>query len=303
MLRLFETGHHEEARMLDNLEAIGVTVRRVDPATSKQWACSNINGHFRGHADGVLSGLVEAPKTDHLFEAKTHSEKSFKELVSKGVALAKPGHYRQMQMYMHHLGLSRAFYLALNKNTDELYQERVAYDPVIAGQLVARAERIIMSDVPPPKLHDDPNSKMAFACKWCPHFGICHGGEMPKRRNCRTCLSSTPVDGGFSCDVFNQVNEPHLQRMGCSVHVFIPALVPGEQIDADPEKRTVTYKLRDGTNWTDGQVICSRGQTSEGGGGPLTDETDDAGLRETAKAEMLFAVKSSEPTEFSEVQG
>ena len=33
-----------------------------------------------------------------------------------------------MQSYMHLAGLERAFYLAVNKNTDELYQERIRYD-------------------------------------------------------------------------------------------------------------------------------------------------------------------------------
>jgi hypothetical protein len=38
------------------------------------------------------------------------------------------------------------------------------------------------------------------------------------------------------------------------VHLFLPALVPGEQIDADPEAETVTYRLSDGTTWIDGAV-------------------------------------------------
>ena len=38
----------------------------------------------------------------------------------------------------------------------------------------------------------------------------------------------------------------------CPAHLFLPALVPGEQIDSDPEAETVTYRLRDGTNWIDG---------------------------------------------------
>jgi hypothetical protein len=299
MLRLFETGHREEDRMLDNLERAGVKVERVDPVSDKQWASSSIMGHFRGHADGIGVGFLEAPKTPHLIECKTHSEKSFKDVVTKGVQLSKPGHYAQMQMYMHHLGLVRAFYMAHNKNTDELYSERIAYDPVIAGQLMARAERIITAQAPPAKLHENPESKMAFTCKFCPHFSVCHEGAMP-RQHCRSCLSSTPVEGGFHCDVFKQVNDIHMQKMGCSQHLFIPALVPGEQVDADIENRTVTYRMRDGSTYVDGQQIAPVAGPPKGGGGPLTDETIDAVSQETSQGVIAIAVKSIDPPLFSD---
>ena len=38
----------------------------------------------------------------------------------------------------------------------------------------------------------------------------------------------------------------------CPAHLFLPALVPGEQVDSDPEAETVTYRMRDGTVWVDG---------------------------------------------------
>ena len=251
MLRLFETGHREEARMLDDLEAAGVTVARVDPNTQKQWQVSGVMGHFGGHMDGHGEGFQEAPKTRHLLEFKTHNDKSYKDVVTKGVKLSKPGHYAQMQLYMHYAGLTRAFYLAHNKNTDELYQERIAYDETEAMRLVARAERIITAQEPPPKLHENPESKMAWACKFCPHLQKCHQGTF-STRSCRTCLSATPVEGGFHCDLFKQVNDPKMQALGCSRHLYIPALVPAEQIDADLDRRTVTYKMRDGGTWVDG---------------------------------------------------
>lgn len=249
-LRLFETGHREEARMLDDLEAAGITVHRVDPATGEQWALAACGGHLRGHMDGHGEGFEEAPKTRHVLEFKTHNEKSFKALVKDGVRKSKPGHFAQMQLYMHFSGLTRAFYLAHNKNTDELHSERVEYDALYAFQQVARAERIIASAEPPPKLHDDPTAKMAFACGWCPSYDICHGGAFA-RRTCRTCLHATPVDGGWNCERFHEIDTA-MQRKGCSLHLYIPALVPGEQVDADPEQGTVSYRLKDETAFVDG---------------------------------------------------
>ena len=56
----------------------------------------------------VALGLLEAPKTWHVVEFKTHSAKSFRELAAKGVAEAKPQHWAQMQVYMHLTGITRA---------------------------------------------------------------------------------------------------------------------------------------------------------------------------------------------------
>jgi hypothetical protein len=254
-IRLFETGYREEARMLDNIEAAGVSVYRVDPATNEQWTYTGVFGHLVAKLDGEGEGFLEAQKTRHDIEVKTHKESSFKLVVTKGVAIGKIAHYRQMQIGMHLSGLTRAFYMAHNKNTDELYTERVAYDPAIASQLIARAERIINSAEPPPKLHENPESKMAFLCKPCKSFAICHAGQSSSRRNCRTCLSSTPVEGGFHCERFKQTNDPHLQRKGCSLHLYIPALIQGEQIDVSEDGHQVTYKMRDGSTWIDGVAL------------------------------------------------
>lgn len=249
-LRLFETGHREEARMLDDLEMAGVVVHRFNPETNEQWAVAALGGHFRGHMDGQGEGILEAPTTRHVLEFKTHNEKSFKGLVKDGVKKSKPGHFAQMQLYMHFSGLTRAFYMAVNKNTDEIHTERVEYDGQAAIVLVARAERIIQSAEPPSRLHDDPTAKMAWVCNYCPAFAQCHGGQFAPR-NCRTCIHSTPVDGGWHCERHGTI-DTETQRNGCSLHLFIPGLVPGEQIDADPEHETVTYRMKDGSEWTDG---------------------------------------------------
>ena len=107
--------------LVAELRAVGVDVQDVDPATKEQWEVDAIDGHFKGHADGILTGVLEAPKARHLFEAKTHNEKSFRQLVKHGVAEAKPEHVAQMQVYMGLLSLNRAFYLAKNKDTDALH--------------------------------------------------------------------------------------------------------------------------------------------------------------------------------------
>jgi hypothetical protein len=40
------------------------------------------------------------------------------------------------------------------------------------------------------------------------------------------------------------------QEAGCAAHLYIPDLVPGEQVDAGED--WVGYRLADGTTWRDG---------------------------------------------------
>jgi hypothetical protein len=246
-LRLFHTGHAEEARMIAWLRMAGVEVQAVDPETEQQWEVVACDGHLKGHLDGVATGIMEAPKTPHLLECKTHNQKSFDQLKRHGVAVAKPDHVAQMQIYMHLAGLARAFYLAKHKDSDELYAERIHYDMAAALALVAKAERIKAADTAPPRISDDP---MFFQCRWCPSHGICHGGQ-PALRNCRTCLFSAPSPGGaWICGMRERSLDE--QKAGCRRHLYLPSLVAGEQVDVDEVAETVTYRMPDGSTWVDG---------------------------------------------------
>jgi hypothetical protein len=263
MLRLFETGRLEEERLVRNLSRIGVTVIDVDPDTGR-WHVQAHSGHFGGSLDGVGLGIPDAPGTWHVLEFKTHNAKSFAELKRRGVREAKPEHWAQMQVYMHLTGLTRALYLAVCKDTDALYAERVRVDHQEAERLIARAGRIIFAPRPPARISDDPDW---FECRLCPHHDTCHGDQLPER-TCRSCLHVTPSeDGAWHCARFDRAAlrgdhqdrpwEPAAlsadeQRAGCSAHLFIPDLLHGEEADADPDGAWVAYRKPDGSGWRDG---------------------------------------------------
>jgi hypothetical protein len=247
LLRLFETGHLAEARFVAELRRIGITVLDVDPATGRQWTLWDSGGHFGGSMDAVAIGFPEAPKTWHVCEFKTHNEKSFLALKADGVAKAKPLHWAQMQAYMHLAGISRTFYLAVNKNTDELFQERIAHDPEAGLRLLARAARIVAAPRPPARISDDP---AWWQCRICDHHAVCHQGAAVER-HCRSCLHASPAaDGAWQCARFGAEIPRAQQQHGCPSHLYIPDLVPGDQIDAGED--WVSYRLPDGTEWRDG---------------------------------------------------
>ena len=232
MLRLFETGQLEEARVVNNLRAIGATVHEVDEDSKRQWWFGDHGGHFSGSLDGVVLGIPEAPETWHLLEIKTHSEKSFLELKRIGVQMAKPQHLAQMRVYLGWAKLTRALYFAVCKNTDELYTERVPADAMAFESLRAKALRIIEACEP-----DDVTR--ADDCTCCDAREVCEGRRLPPA-HCRTCQYARPLTDGtgarWECCAENRIVPMPMQERGCEHHLFIPALVTfGKLVEAGDE--------------------------------------------------------------------
>jgi CRISPR/Cas system-associated exonuclease Cas4 (RecB family) len=260
MLRLFETGDLAEFRFVDELRGIGCEVYDVDPNTGEQFAVKAHGGHVRGHLDGCAKGLPEAPETFHVTEYKTHSAKSFAHLKNHGVKKSKPQHYAQMAVYMKLTGMKRALYLAANKDTDELYSERLRWEEGVAedaDRLMERAKRIIEATAPPSRISDAADS---FACKWCSYKNLCHGlgegGAVPCSSGCRTCVHATPEmdgDGRWSCNQTGSKVQITIdkQAVGCGEHKFIPGLVTFAE-PVDSSKDWIEYRNADDTTWRNG---------------------------------------------------
>lgn len=244
-LRLFQTGHLEESRLVEDLERIGVDVY------GSQDRIRLVQGHVRGKADGRGMGIPEAPKTEHLLEFKSSNAKGMKSIIKDGCKVAKPLHYGQCQLGMHAFGLTRCLYLVASKDDDTLYAERIEYDLEWTLRLLARLERIINMDEPPSRISEKADW---FECLFCKHKAVCKEDAWP-RVTCRSCLYSTPEmggDGHWSCSRFSKPIAFEEQKAACSAHLTIPALVPGEQIDCSEADETVTYRLRSGEIWIDG---------------------------------------------------
>ena len=241
ILRLFSTGQREESRILEELRGIGAQVWETDPNTGAQWRVSALNGHFGGSLDGVAKGLPEGPKTPAVLEFKTHSHKSFMEVVAKRVREAKPQHFDQMQVYMGLMDLERALYVAVDKDTDDMYCEWVEFDARRFQQLLARAEKLIGMTAPPDRLSDDPTH---WQCKFCSFYKHCHQG-VAAEANCRTCCHASPVeDAAWRCDAHMEHLTEQEQREGCEDHLMIPGLVPyGEPVDGG--SNWVAYRHRE----------------------------------------------------------
>lgn len=253
MLRLFETGHHQEARLIEDLRRAGLEVYDVDPDTGKQFLARALSGHVRGKLDGIAKGVPEAPVKWHVVECKSHGEASWKKLdKARSVKVGKFDHWVQMQIYMHIRAIDRALYVAVRKATDHLYCERVEYDAEFCVKLFARLERILHLDTPPQRISD---KKPAPACMFCPGNPLCFANAFA-RLNCRTCLHSAPDfsgDAAWSCARWTKPISADEQRAACPAHLYVPDLVPGEMGEVDEDAETISYTLHDGRVWVDGR--------------------------------------------------
>lgn len=261
--RLFETGDLEEFRFVKELRGIGYEVLEVDPRTGEQFEISDLGGHFSGHMDGAILGVLEAPKAWHVGEFKTHNAKSFAKLLKEGMRPSKPQHYAQMQTYMGGSGMKRALYLARNKDTDELYSERVNFDPNFYKLSLERAGRIIRSSAPSAKVASRQDD---WRCRFCDAYTLCWGvdreGEAPEAavpiasKTCRSCCHSTPITEGegarWSCDKFGaDVTDTEVGK-DCPAHLLLPGLVSFAS-PVDSEADWIEFQTgQDGAIWRHG---------------------------------------------------
>jgi len=241
LYRLFDTGNLAEQRFTDELRGIGCTVHDVDE-NNEQFEVNAYNGHFSGHMDGCALDVIEAPKTWHVLEFKTHNNKSFVKLKKEGVHKSKPMHYAQMMVYMGLTKMTRALYLAMNKDTDELYSERIRFNKEEFEAYMMRAGDIIFSQTPPERMASRPDD---FRCRFCDAKALCWPVDeqvMLPWVDERMCCHATPeADGTWSHKDY--CKDGHL-LMPCFIHFADP-------VDAGDD--WIEFKNKsDGTIWRHG---------------------------------------------------
>jgi hypothetical protein len=214
LLRLFNRGHLEEGRFIAALLTIGCQVFQQD-SNGKQFKISASNGHFGGSGDGIVYGIPDCPEQYMLCEFKTHGEKSFTELKKKGVAVVKPEHVVQMNIYMEKMKIPLCLYGAVNKNTDELYFEIIIADKELAIAKLELADTLIAMQKPPDKIS---KTSAYYKCRFCDHRPVCFFGAEPDH-NCRTCVHSQPIENAeWICGFTGEILTKEKQLVGCDVH-------------------------------------------------------------------------------------
>lgn len=253
MIRLFHRGQREEPWLEHYLNQIGFEI--VETCTSqKRWVVR--------FASGAADGIAEKDGKRYVLEYKTHGDSSFKTLKHGQLESTHEKHYAQIQINGDEFDCGFGLYLAVNKNTDELFCDIIPIDKAKADALREKAEYVTMSDKPPERIASKPT---AFACKFCHAKDVCWGFAMA-RVNCRNCTSATkhPEFGSFGCDKIQKegtaeqrtANSQLPESGSCESHSHNPFFVQdvyGHQpIEFYPKERSVKYKRQDGTEFING---------------------------------------------------
>lgn len=172
MIRLFNRGHMEEARLAACLQVAGFSLKLISKDSGQ---ISYKTGDLQGSVDGVIR-LQDGSLA--VLEFKTMNRKTWDKLERGGQI--KPEHMAQMQCGMHGLGLRRALYLASCKDTDAIQVYLIDYDGEPTEFLNLATD--ITHGLIPPKL-----AETDFRCRFCDHKAFCHGNAFPIG-SCRTCV-------------------------------------------------------------------------------------------------------------------
>jgi len=180
-LKRFSDGHRSEDLMAERIRLVkGLTLHTVDPQTGNQFAHADFGNRFKGHMDGVVLGLIQAPKTWHVWEGKCVNDIKFAKLkklkADRGEKEALKEwdavYYAQAQCYMGYAELTRHWLTVCTPGGREWDAVRTDFNKKDFDELKDKAKRILEARAPLARVSNDPSWHV---CKWCKYQVKCHG--------------------------------------------------------------------------------------------------------------------------------
>lgn len=228
-LRIFQLGHYIEAELARLLRSVPGVELHTTTEDGGQFSFQYLGGHFAGSMDGAISGIPEAPKTWHVWEAKSVSSKRFVQLVKEGVQKWSPEYYGQLQCYMGATGMDRALFTAYNKDDSALHIERVKREPMFWEAMQEKARRIIeQADMPASSFRDRTWYEAKFMSD---DAQAVYWGDRLPRPNCRNCrfveavTDRSETTARWHCHFHRDDRNRHQQYQGCGEHQYMPTFI------------------------------------------------------------------------------
>lgn len=176
----FEDGHKSEAIMAERLRLVpGIELWTHKP-DGTQYGRQAMGGKFKGHVDGVVRGLLQAPKRAHVWEHKCCGQKKFDEFKTIKAKFGEKATLRewnmqyfvQAQMNMHYLHLDRHYLTVALAGSRDVDAVRTEYQPEVAERYIDRADGVLQAKEPPARVSEKADY---FVCRWCNFREECHG--------------------------------------------------------------------------------------------------------------------------------
>jgi hypothetical protein len=169
-LRIFGAGHAFEDLAGAWLRNALFDLRTRDRAGA-QFGFSVAGGRIQGHIDGVVVGGPDGFAYPALWECKSANARNWREMVKRGVAVARPIYAAQIALYQAYMGLTEApaLFTAVNKDTSELWHEAVPFSPALAQAASDNAVRILQASEAGewlPRIAANPDHPECAHCSW-----------------------------------------------------------------------------------------------------------------------------------------
>lgn len=177
-----DSGYYAEeitAKRLRAIPGINLITHKED---GTQYGWSAIDGKFKGHYDGIITGLIQAPKAKHIWEHKDKDHNKFADFQNKKKQYGEKRvlekwdekYFGQAQVNMHFEKVDRHYMTVSYAGARKYDSCRTEYQPEVAERYVDRAHKIIEATQPPPRINEAPDF---FLCKFCSFRKICHDGR------------------------------------------------------------------------------------------------------------------------------
>ena len=183
ILKIFQAGHVFEDLIIGWLKNAGFNLV-TKKQNGDQFGFTVAGGKVKGHIDGVIIGAPEdlGFTFPMLFECKSLNDKSWKDVVKKGLAVSKPIYAAQVAIYQAYMessivGICKnpALFTAINKDSAEVYFELVPFDKSLAQKMSDKAVIILRATESHELLPRIANDPTYFECKFCPWQKRCWG--------------------------------------------------------------------------------------------------------------------------------
>lgn len=170
LMRIFQNGHSMHERYENLFRDMGILVQNEMKIESDD---------ISGHTDAwIRIYSLDAPEgVDYLVELKSAYSKSFEWMVKNNSP--KKEHKEQLTFYMHLSGIHKGILFVENKDTQELWEYPMEYNPELGRQLeekarwcISLAKERVLPNIPPK------HTPSYYKCAQCDYNFYCHAGSV-----------------------------------------------------------------------------------------------------------------------------
>ena len=135
----------------------------------KVYGCQQRIVNANQTVSGRVDGIIKIDDVEYILEIKSLKHEIVDDMTRIGMQEVTPYYYDQVQTYMKYARLPQTVFLAISRNTLQVYIEIVYPDEDRGKHISAKIESVISAE----RIQDIPEEHIVRECHWCPAQAIC----------------------------------------------------------------------------------------------------------------------------------